>query len=54
MDSLSPLWIFRILAWLQPVVQRPLLVGQRRSLLARRSRRRGASAGPAQWSALQR
>ena len=43
MDPLSLLWIFFILVSLQPAVQRQLLMAQRRSRLARLSRRRGAT-----------
>jgi ClpP class serine protease len=42
-DPLSLLWIFFILASLQPVIQRQLLAGQRRHALAKISSTRGAT-----------
>jgi ClpP class serine protease len=42
-DPLNLLWIFFILASLQPALQRQLLMAQRRSRLARLSRARGAT-----------
>jgi ClpP class serine protease len=43
MDPLSLLWIFFILASLQPTLQRQLLMGQRRRRLSKLSAERGAT-----------